>query len=190
MSGLVLTLIVLGVLAVLILISFAQFNRLRAANIAVDEALGQVDVQLKRRSDLIPNLVETVRGYAAHERGTFEEVTRARSAMDTAHSVGELAQADNMLTSALRSLFAVAEQYPDLKASANFQSLQEELATTENKIAFARQYYNDRVRILNTAVSTLPGLFFTSVAKVGQREFYEVDSPEQRQAPQVTFPGP
>jgi len=188
MSGLVVTIIVVGIILILVLVSIAQFNRLRAANIAVDEALGQVDVQLKRRSDLIPNLVETVRGYATHERTTFEEVTRARSAMDSAHSVDELSKADTMLTGALRSLFAVAEQYPDLKASANFQSLQEELATTENKIAFARQYYNDRVRILNTAVTTFPGLLFGSLARTGTREFYEVEDPSLRSAPQVSFP--
>jgi LemA protein len=164
----------LGVVALIAFYLISQYNKLIRLNIGVDEAFAQIEVQLKRRADLIPNLVETVKGYASHEREAFERVT-------------DVAAADNMLTSALRQLFAVAEAYPDLKASANFIQLQEELSTTENKVAFARQFYNDSVRTLNTAVKTIPSSFFAPLAKVGEREFYEVDDPTTRNAPKVSF---
>ncbi len=181
--------ILVVVLAVVLVALFgvSQYNRLRKLDIAVDEAIGQVDVQLKRRADLVPNLVETVRGYATHERETFDRVTAARGVAQSATTVTEKASADGMLTQALRGLLAVAEAYPDLKASANFLSLQEELATTENKIAFARQYYNDQVRRLNTATRTVPGSLFSGIADVSTREFYEIDDPTLREAPQVRF---
>jgi LemA protein len=163
------------------------YNKLIRLNVQVDEAFAQIEVQLKRRSDLIPNLVETVKGYAAHEREAFERVVDARSKATTATTVHDVAAADNMLTQALRGLLAIAEAYPDLKASANFSQLQEELATTENKVAFSRQFYNDTVRTLNTAVATIPTKFFVAIAKVGEREFYEVDDPSARNAPQVSF---
>jgi LemA protein len=163
------------------------YNKLIRLNVQVDEAFAQIEVQLKRRSDLIPNLVETVKGYAAHERETFERVVDARSKATSATTVHDVAAADNMLTQALRGLLAIAEAYPDLKASANFSQLQEELATTENKVAFSRQFYNDSVRTLNTAVATIPTKFFIGIAKVGEREFYEVDDPSARNAPQVSF---
>ena len=179
--------IVLGVIALIVLFLIAQYNRLIRLNIGVDEAYAQIEVQLKRRSDLIPNLVEAVKGYAKHEQSTFDAVVTARAKATTASTVADTASADGMLTQALRGLLAVAEAYPDLKASANFISLQEELATTENKVAFSRQFYNDNVRSLNTAVKTVPTNFFAGFAKVAEREFYEVDDPQDRKAPQVTF---
>ena len=144
-------------------------------------------MQLKRRADLIPNLVETVKGYAAHEQSTFDAVVAARAKSTSASSVADVAAADGALTNALRGLLAVAEAYPDLKASANFLSLQEELSTTENKVSFSRQFYNDTVRALNTAVATVPTNFFAGFAKVDAREFYEVEDPTDRNVPNVKF---
>jgi LemA protein len=180
-------LIALAVLALLAIFLVGQYNKLIKLNVAVDESFAQIEVQLKRRADLIPNLVETVKGYAAHESATFEKVVQARAAATTASTVPDVAAADGMLTQALRGLLAVAENYPDLKASANFLSLQEELATTENKVGFSRQFYNENVRALNTAVATIPSSFFAGFAKVSEREFYEVDDPQDRKAPKVTF---
>jgi LemA protein len=179
--------IALAVVGLLVLFFIAQYNRLIRLNIGVDESFAQIEVQLKRRSDLIPNLVETVKGYAKHEQGTFDAGVTARAKATTASTVADVAAADGMLTQALRGLLAVAEAYPDLKASSNFLSLQEELSTTENKVAFARQFYNDNVRNLNTAVKTIPTSFFAGFAKVSEREFYEVEDPQSRNAPKVTF---
>ena len=179
--------IILIVLALLVIYVVAQYNKLVRLNVTVDEAFAQIEVQLKRRSDLIPNLVETVKGYAKHESETFEKVVAARAASTAASTLPAVAAADGQLTQALRGLLAVAENYPDLKASANFLSLQEELSTTENKVSFARQFYNDNVRSLNTAVKTIPTSFFSGLAKVTVREFYEVDDPQDRKAPKVTF---
>ena len=179
--------IVLGVIALVIAFLVVQYNRLIRLNVAVDESFAQIEVQLKRRADLIPNLVETVKGYAEHEKSTFEAATAARAKATSATSLTDVAAADGMLTQALRGLLAVAEAYPDLKASSNFLSLQEELATTENKVSFARQFYNDNVRNLNTAVKTIPTSFFSGLAKVGEREFYEVEDPTIRNAPNVKF---
>jgi len=181
------TIIVLGVIALIAVFIIAQYNRLVRLNITVDEAFAQIEVQLKRRADLIPNLVETVKGYAAHEKSTFDAVVAARAKATSATGIAETAAADGMLTQALRGLLAVAEAYPDLKASANFLSLQEELSTTENKVSFARQFYNDNVRSLNTAVKTIPSSFFAGIAKVTEREFYEVEDPQDRNVPKVTF---
>ncbi|MDP1712723.1 MAG: LemA family protein [Candidatus Nanopelagicaceae bacterium] len=181
------TVIVLIVLALLLLFVISIYNRLVKLNINVNEAFSQIEVQLKRRSDLIPNLVETVKGYASHERETFEKVIAARAKATTATTVADVAAADGMLTQALRGLLAVAEAYPDLKASTNFLALQEELSTTENKVSFARQYYNDNVRSLNSAVKTIPTSFFAGMAKVTEREFYIVEDPQSRQAPTVKF---
>jgi LemA protein len=179
--------IVLAVLGLLALYFIAQYNRLIRLNITVDEAWAQIEVQLKRRADLIPNLVETVKGYAAHEQGTLDAVITARAASTSATSVGEVAKADGALTNALRGLLAVAEAYPDLKASTNFLSLQEELSTTENKVSFARQFYNDNVRNLNQAVATIPTSFFAGFAKVDARAFYEVENAADREVPNVKF---
>ena len=179
--------IALAVVGLLALFFIAQYNRLIRLNISVDESFAQIEVQLKRRSDLIPNLVETVKGYAAHEQSTFDAVVTARAKATTASGVADVAAADGMLTQALRGLLAVAEAYPDLKASSNFLSLQEELSTTENKVAFSRQFYNDNVRNLNTAVKTIPTNFFAGFAKVTEREFYELEDPQDRNVPKVTF---
>ena len=179
--------IVVAVVGLIALFLITQYNRLIRLNIAVDEAWAQIEVQLKRRTDLIPNLVETIKGYAKHEQSTFDAVVTARAKATSATGVADTAAADGMLTQALRGLLAVAEAYPDLKASSNFLSLQEELATTENKVAFSRQFYNDNVRSLNTAVKTIPSSFFAGLAKVGEREFYEVEDPQERNAPNVKF---
>ncbi|MFM2160355.1 MAG: hypothetical protein RLY39_886, partial [Actinomycetota bacterium] len=162
-------------------------NRLIRLNITAEEAWSQIEVQLKRRADLIPNLVETVKGYAQHEQSTFDAVVAARAKATTASSVADTAAADGLLTQALRGLLAVAEAYPDLKASTNFAALQDELATTENKVAFSRQFYNDTVRQLNTALKTIPTSFFAGFAKVSEREFYEVSDPQDREVPNVKF---
>jgi LemA protein len=180
-------LIVLAVLVLLVGFFIIQYNKLVRLNIQVDEAFSQIEVQLKRRADLIPNLVETVKGYASHEREALEKVVQARAASTTASTLPAVAAADGMLTNALRGLLAVAEAYPDLKASTNFLQLQEELSTTENKVSFSRQFYNDSVRTLNTAVKTIPTSFFVGLAKVGEREFYEVEDPSIRNAPNVKF---
>ena len=156
-------------------------------NITVDEAWAQIEVQLKRRADLIPNLVETVKGYAKHEQSTFDAVVAARAKATSASTINEVAAADGAVTNALRGLLAVAEAYPDLKASANFLSLQEELSTTENKVSFARQFYNDNVRSLNQAVKTIPSSFFAGLAKVSERNFYEVENAADRNVPNVKF---
>jgi LemA protein len=179
--------IVIGVIALVILFVVAQYNRLVRLNITVDEAFAQIEVQLKRRADLIPNLVETVKGYAKHEQGTFDAVVAARAKATSASTVADVAAADGALTNALRGLLAVAEAYPDLKASSNFLSLQEELSTTENKVSFSRQFYNDNVRSLNTAVKTIPTSFFAGMAKVGARQFYEIENAADRNVPNVKF---
>ena len=165
------------------------FNKLRRSDIGAQEALGGIDVQLTRRADLIPNLVETVKGYAAHEKGVFEEVTNARAKVQQAAASDDVpakAAADAQLTGALANINAVAENYPDLKANQNFLSLQQQLADTENQISFARQYYNDAVATLNKLVQTIPWMFLSGIANVHQRDFY--NAPEgQEQAPQVSF---
>jgi LemA protein len=179
--------IVIGAVILLVLFFITQYNRLIRLNITVDEAFAQIEVQLKRRTDLIPNLVETVKGYAAHEQSTFDAVVTARAKATSATTIADVAAADGALTNALKGLLAVAEAYPDLKASANFLSLQEELSTTENKVSFARQFYNDTVRSLNTAVKTIPTSFFAGFAKVDARDFYEVENPTDRNVPGVKF---
>lgn len=181
------TYLVIGFIALLAIVFVSLFNRLRKANISVNEALAQIDVQLKRRADLIPNLVETVKGYAAHESGTLTKVTEARAASMQATTFDDKVSSDNMLTGALRGLLAISENYPDLKASANFLALQEELSTTENKIAFARQYYNDSVLIANSLVTTIPTNMLAGVAGVKVREFYKVDTEADRKLPDVKF---
>ena len=179
--------IVLVIIALVAIFFVVQYNRLIRLNITAEEAWSQIEVQLKRRADLIPNLVETVKGYAEHEQSTFDAVVAARAKATTASSVADTAAADGLLTQALRGLLAVAEAYPDLKASTNFAALQDELATTENKVAFSRQFYNDTVRQLNTAIKTVPTNFFAGFAKVSEREFYEVEDPQDREVPNVKF---
>ncbi|WP_134738104.1 LemA family protein [Nocardioides sp. 503] len=182
--------IVLVVLVVLVVgFVVVGFNKLRTTDVGAEEALGGIDVQLTRRADLIPNLVETVKGYAAHEKGVFEEVTRARAAVQTAaagNDVPAKAAADAALQQSLVRVNAVAEGYPDLKANTNFLELQKQLAETENQISFARQYYNDAVATLNKLVLTIPWMFLTGMAGVHKREFY--DAPEgQQAAPSIEF---
>jgi LemA protein len=181
------SLIVILLALFLVIYAIVQYNRLVRLNVQVDESFSQIEVQLKRRADLIPNLVETVKGYAAHEKEALENVVQARAASTSASTLPAIAAADGALTNALRGLLAVAEAYPDLKASSNFLQLQEELATTENKVSFSRQFYNETVRSLNTAVKTIPTSFFVGLAKVGEREFYEVDDPSARNVPNVKF---
>ena len=181
------SLIVILLAVFLVIYAIIQYNRLVRLNVQVDESFSQIEVQLKRRADLIPNLVETVKGYAAHEKEALENVVQARAASTSASTLPAIAAADGALTNALRGLLAVAEAYPDLKASSNFLQLQEELATTENKVSFSRQFYNDTVRALNTAVATVPTNFFAGFAKVNAREFYEVEDPTERNVPNVKF---
>ncbi len=163
------------------------YNRLVRLKVRCEDAWASIDVQLKRRYDLIPNLVETVKGYAKHERETLEAVIRARQAGIEAGTVQEQAQAENMLTGALRQLFALSEAYPELKANENFARLQEELSSTENKIAFARQHYNDSVREYNTRLETFPDNLLAGTFGFSRREFFELEEAEQREAPQVRF---
>ncbi|MBM3229819.1 LemA family protein [Candidatus Parvarchaeota archaeon] len=170
---------VIGVLALVVLYAILAFNGLVGLRNKVDNAWAQIDVQLKRRVDLIPNLVETVKGYAKHEKEIFENVTKARAAMMGAGSVADKAKADNMLTGALKSLFAVSENYPQLRANENFMMLQEELSGTESKIAYARQFYNDIIMQYNTAIQTFPGMIFASVFGFKVRESFKVEESEK-----------
>ena len=182
--------IILIVLVVL-LVGFVitGFNKLRTTDIGAEEALGGIDVQLTRRADLIPNLVETVKGYATHEKGVFEEVTRARTGVAAAaagNDVPAKAAADAALQQALVRVNAVAEAYPDLKANTNFLELQKQLAETENQLSFARTYYNDAVATLNKLVVTIPWMFLSGMAGVSKREFYEAPEGHEH-VPQVSF---
>ena len=179
--------IVVVILVVLIGILVAVYNKLVRLRNRCENAWAQVDVQLRRRYDLIPNLVETVKGYAAHERETFEEVTKARTAAQQAQGVQEQAQAENMLTQAIGRLFAVAEQYPQLRATENFQQLQAQLAETEQKIAISRQVYNDAVLTYDNALETVPTNIVAGVFSFEPREYFEVEEAEVREAPRVQF---
>ena len=179
------------ILVVVLLVGFGVvgFNRLRRADVGAQEALGGIDVQLTRRADLIPNLVETVKGYAAHEKSVLENVTAARARVQQAaagNDVRAKAEADAALQGSLINLNAVAENYPDLKANQNFLNLQNQLADTENQISFARQYYNDATATLNKLVRTIPWMLFSGMAGVRQREFYDAPA-GQEQAPNVQF---
>jgi LemA protein len=171
-------LIALIILGVVILALVVMYNSLVRSNVRVDEAWSDITVQLKRRADLIPNLIETVKGYAKHEKGVFEEVTRARSALLGAQTVPEAAKAENQFQQALKSLFAVAEAYPDLKANENFKHLQEELVDTEDKIQASRRFYNGSARDLNIKVKTFPTNIFAGMLGFKEREFFEVDEGE------------
>lgn len=174
--ALIITLIVIAVVVlVLVFWIIGIYNGLARARIRVKEAWSGIDVQLKRRSSLIPNLVETVKGYAAHEREVLENVTRARAMLDRAGTPGQAAQADNMLTGALRSLFAVAEAYPDLKANTNFLELQRELTDTEDKIAYSRQFYNGNVREYNERIAVVPSSIIAGMFNFTPEEFYEAE---------------
>lgn len=183
-------LIVIAALAFLFILTIVYYyNKLVRDRNRVDNAWHQIDVQLKRRYDLIPNLVETVKGYAAHEREVFEKVTEARAMGIKAQTVGEQAQAENAITQALKTLFAVAENYPDLKANQNFLMLQEELAGTESKIAFARQFYNDSVMAYDTDRQRFPGNIVAGMfsGTFTPREYFEIEIAAERAAPKVQF---
>lgn len=172
-------LIAVIIVAVLAVIVIVIYNGLVRSKVRVEEAWSDITVQLKRRSDLIPNLVNTVKGYAKHEKQVFEEVTAARTAIMDAKGVKDTAKADNMFEGALKSLFAVAEAYPDLKANENFKQLQDELVDTEDKIQAARRFYNGAVRDLNTKIQVFPTNLFASVLGFKSREFYEVEEAEK-----------
>ena len=169
----------LGVLGLLIIITIAIYNRLVVLRNRIENAWAQIDVQLKRRTDLVPNLIETVKGYVKHERGTLEAVTQARAAVVKGGSVGEQAQANNVLTDALKSVFAVAEAYPDLKANQNFLLLQEELSGIENKIAYARQFYNDSVLSMNQATQVFPSNVIAGMFGFREHEYFETQGTER-----------
>lgn len=178
--------IVLGIVAALILFVIAAYNRFVTLRNRIENAWAQIDVQLRRRYDLIPNLIETVRGYATHEREVFEKVTEARAKAIAAGSVAQQAQAENMLTQALRSLFAVAEAYPQLRANENFVKLQEELSQTESKIAFSRQFYNDTVLQYDNARESFPTNIIATRAGFGPKEYFEAE-PASREPVKVKF---
>jgi LemA protein len=178
--------ILLGVIVLLAVYVIYLYNRLVVLRNRIDNAWSQIDVQLRRRYDLIPNLVETVKGYAAHEREVFERVTEARARAIAAGTVGEQSQAENMLTQALRSLFAVAENYPQLRATENFQQLQEELSGTESKIAFARQFYNDTVLRYENLRQAFPSSVIANMFAFRGREYFEMEE-AARQPVRVQF---
>jgi LemA protein len=171
------------VIAILVLTFISYYNRIRVLANRIEEAWAQIDVQLKKRYDLVPNLVETVKGYAAHERGIFESIAAARAGMVTGSPQDRMA-ASNALSGALRQLFAVAEAYPDLKAAENFKLLQEQLEGIENKIAYARQFYNSSVLQFNNLITTIPGVWFAGGRQ--KHEFLEIPE-ESREAPKVEF---
>jgi len=181
--------IVLGVIVVFVLWVVMIYNQLVAMRQRVNQAFADIDVQLKQRHDLIPNLVETVKGYASHERGTLEEVVRLRNSAMAAQGPQQQAAAENMLTGALGKLFALAEAYPDLKANANFQQLQSELGDIENKLAAARRFFNNAVQEYNTGIQQFPAALFAAALGFTQRTFFDVgeDRAVVEKAPQVKF---
>ena len=179
--------VVLGVLALLVVVAISLYNSLVGLRVRADAAWSDIDTQLKRRHDLVPNLVETVKGYAAHERGVFQQVTEARSRAMAAATPAQAAQAEGLLTQALGRLFAVAEAYPELKANQNFLSLQQTLAETENAIAGSRQSYNQVVRDLNTRIETVPTNIIAGMFNFRPRDFFEIQEAAERAVPQVRF---
>jgi LemA protein len=191
MSPAIIVLIIFGVLGLILIGAFIGiYNGLVGKRVETQNAWSQIDVQLKRRYDLIPNLVETVKGYASHEKETLERVIQARNAAMNARSVAEHAQAENALSGTLKTLFAVAESYPDLKANQNFLALQEELTATENRIGFARQHYNDVVSNYNTSLQTFPSNVLGGMFGFRAAEFFKLDAAEAaavQKAPQVKF---
>jgi LemA protein len=182
--------VIVAIVVIAIAYIVATFNGLIRLQQRADEGFSDIDVQLKRRHDLIPNLVETVKGYAAHERQTLENVTAARTAAVAATGPEAQARAENQLTGALRQLFAVAENYPDLKASQNFLELQNEITDTEDKIQAARRFYNMTVRDLNIKVQSFPSSVIANQRGIQKREFFELDQPGDREVPEVSFGAP
>lgn len=178
--------IIIIILVIVLLVFLSYYNKIIRLENRIDNSWAQIDVQLKRRTDLIPNLMETVKGYMKHEKEVLENVTKARSAIMGAKSPQENIDADNMLTGALKSLFAVSENYPDLKANQNFLNLQDELAHTEDKIAYSRQHYNDTVLSFNNTIETFPGIIFAK--RMGKKEREMLQIPEaDRELPKVSF---
>ena len=182
----IIEIIILIVVLILVIYVIYQYNSLITLRNRVKNAWSQIDVQLKRRTDLIPNLVETVKGYATHEKTVFENVTKARSSLMNAKTVQENAEANNQLTDTLKSLFAVAENYPDLKASENFRQLQSQLSETEDKIAYSRQFYNDTVLMFNNKVQVFPSNILANIFHFAEAEYFEVADSE-RSVPEVKF---
>ncbi len=183
------TVFVLGLVVVLVLFLIGIYNRLVRSSVQTKEAWSGIDVQLRRRATLIPNMVETVRGYATHEQDVFEEVTRARGGLQQASGPAESSSANNMLTAALGKLFAVVENYPDLKAASNFQDLQDELSDIEDKIAYARQFYNRNVAEFNIRIRTIPDILIARMLSLDRFEFFEEDE-ETIGEPRVDFGSP
>ena len=179
--------ILTAIVAIVVIYVVASYNRLVRLKNRIENAWSQIDVQLRRRYDLIPNLIETVKGYAAHEREVFQKVTEARAKAIGASSVKEQGQAENMLTGALKSLFAVAENYPQLKANQNFMMLQEELAGTESKVAYARQFYNDTVMKYNTLRQVFPVSVIANMFNFGPRDYFNIEEPAARAPVKVNF---
>lgn len=174
------SLVLVGAIVLVLIFVIWLYNSLIAARLRVSEALSQIDVQLKRRTDLIPNLIETVKGYAKHEKAVFTEVTKARTELMSAKGTEEKAKANNMLTDALKTLFAVAEAYPALRATENFKALQDELADTENKIAYSRQFYNSNVLDYNTKIATFPTSIFAGIFNFKPAEFFAATEAEKK----------
>jgi LemA protein len=175
-----LTFILIGAVTLLVLIFIYYFNRFIRLGNRIDESLSQIDVQLKRRADLIPNLIETVKGFAKHEKEAIKAVTDARKAMMSAQGVEKKIKANDQLESALKSIFAIAEGYPDLKANTNFLELQRELAATEDRVAYSRQYYNDSILRYNDLCKALPGLFFAKIYGKTPREYLKIAEAERK----------
>jgi LemA protein len=180
------TIVLLVIVAAVVIYLWVMYNGLATLRVRIKEALSGIDVQLKRRTDLIPNLVETVKGYAKHEKSVFEDVTKARSALMKADGPAQKAAANNMLEGALKSLFAVAEAYPELKASDNFKQLQVDLTDTEDKIAYSRQFYNGNVRDYNSMIVTFPNVFLARMFGFTQEEFFAATD-EERKKVEVKF---
>jgi len=176
----------IGILALVVMIFFSYFNRFAILGNRIDNSLSQIDVQLKRRADLIPNLIETVKGYAKHEKEAIKAVTDARKALVSAQGLEKRIRANNQLESALKTIFALAENYPNLKANENFLELQRELTTTEDKIAYSRQYYNDSILNYNNLCKTFPGMFFAGIFGKKAREYLQITNTE-REKPKVEF---
>ncbi|HEC81799.1 MAG TPA: LemA family protein [Thermoplasmatales archaeon] len=174
------------ILLILLIIPIYYYNKIIRLENRIDNSWAQIDVQLKRRADLIPNLMETVKGYMKHERTVLENVTKARAALLSAKTPQENMEANNMLTGALKTLFAVAENYPNLKANENFLQLQDELTHTEDKIAYARQHYNDSVLVFNNTIETFPGVFFAKMMGRKEKEMLQIPG-EARETPKVAF---
>jgi LemA protein len=180
-------LVIIGIVVLVAVLVIGIYNALVRLRNQVDNAWSQIDVQLKRRHDLIPNLVETAKGYMEHERGTFEAITEARSRAMGANNPGEAGKAEGALTDALSKFMLVVENYPDLKANANFLSLQETLTSTENKIAFARQGYNDQVLFYNNKIQMFPSNVIAGSFNFSKRDFFEIENEAEREVPKVSF---